>query len=820
MGGTGTGGTGTGGAGGGADGASPPGAAPVAATNEGKWSGEELAKAKTEILALVDAFVKKRTAEDAANLKAVEAVSAKDLDDTISRRQGLKSQATFDTLPHGCSGAACVFPGMAGQDNGQGVNMFGQESLNGPAAAHIAQSWDPELIYWHASMLGRIFAGSLKNAVLGPGAQVWRNSKCGRSWEYIPGEDPILGVLLVEAWTLGYNQQKVSPVLKHYINNDKEVDRMLKKGKLTVPWETQMSLYLKPFVAGSNVGASATMCGYHWLVDPGGGDPVSMCYNKRNKWLTEQSKRTWMISDYPATQMFKTYTKGIAASDSGHSWANWDPWYTELEYEHRTAKQQLTQSIGLAEEDAGHQVMSNEIGSAPRKLKNEYLQGWVGWAKELGITGTVYGTAEAGTFWKGLDAKHKEKFYEWTSRTIAESFVLLKNDGNLLPLAATDKVFLDPSCTGGQERKLTSTGSGEMSIHLLETKAETAFAGKTGDKAGAKLHLSCVIKRGGEGSDHKSIALPQPSMGDPKKTCVFVATPGSLALSWAGKAACIVVGIAPSVLGFSGLSYFVYGVVNPGGHSIMSVVANEGDLPFGDGDSKLETGYMTLQATGKKPVFEFGWGLPFGGKSWDDVAEINPAQHDRTIRRIAFCFKGKAAPAAPVPPPNPTAQFWYQIKGRKFKQLLTFVKHRGLKKGGQACYSAYYDPVTEWEGGEDGKYVPKDFALFYGLNGYSTATAWPKNQETGKNEVKQFSRADYPKHVWARHLANQRETGNKESVGRVFPGKGRTSKVVIDFWEGQKNPKAPHESGLCAKDGAKGFSKCPDAPAAVSGVAR
>ena len=75
----------------------------------------------------------------------------------------------------------------------------------------------------------------------------------------------------------------------------------------------------------------------------------------------------------------------------------------------------------------------------------------------------------------------------------------------------------------------------------------------------------------------------------------------------------------------------------------MSVVASEGDLPFGDGESKLETGYMTLQATGKKPVFEFGWGLPFGGngKSWDDVAEIEPAQHDRTIRRIAFCFKGK-----------------------------------------------------------------------------------------------------------------------------------------------------------------------------------
>eukprot|EP00392_Amoebophrya_sp_AT5.2_P006714 g6726.t1 len=407
--------------------------------------------------------------------------------------------------------------------------------------------------------------------------------------------------------------------------------------------------------------------------------------------------------------------------------------------------------------------MANEIDKAPRKLKNEYLQGFVGWAKELGITGTTYGIEEKANFWKDLPATDKEKYYQWTSRTIAESFVLLKNKGNLLPLAATDKVWLDASCTGGAERQLTSQGSGEMAVHLFETKAETAFEGKTGDKAGAKLHLSCAIKKGGEGSDHKSIAISPPSMGDPAKTCVFLATPGSLELSWADKAPCIVMGIAPAAFGFSAL-YFVYGVVNPGGHSIMSVVASEGDLPFGDGESKLETGYMTLQATGKKPVFEFGWGLPFGGngKSWDD--------------------------------------FWYQIKNRKFKQLLTFVKHRGLKKGTQKCFSAYYDPVTEWEGGEDGKYVPKDFHLFYGLNGYSTAKAWPKDQETGANEVKQFSRADYPKHVWARHLANQRETGNKEAVGRVFPGKGRTGKVVIDFWEGQKNPKAPHESKVCKKD--------------------
>eukprot|EP00392_Amoebophrya_sp_AT5.2_P017250 g17580.t1 len=620
--------------------------------------------------------------------------------------------------------------------------------------------------------------------------------------------------------TLGHNKQKVGPVLKHYINNDKELDRTLRKGKLAVPWEAQMDIYLKPFVAGSNVGAAAAMCGYNWLVDPEGGEPVSMCFNKRLKWLTEQSKRTWVLTDYPAAEQVGYPTKYLSAdppynvtpdntsmATAGHSWVSWGnkwaDWHFPLEYEKRNAGTQLKESVGIAEEDGGHQVMANQIDKADRELKNAYVAGFVGWGKALGIHGIIlrtddhYTDGEHETWYSELDEANKQKFYSWTSRTIAESFVLLKNEGNLLPLNEKETVFIDSSCKNHAEFNLTAQGSGEASVHLRQTTAATAFSKKIGNKEQAKVHLSCSFRIAGENADRGSISLPKPTMGDKAKTCVFVSTPGSIELSWAHEAPCIVLGIAPSVFGFNGLSYLFYGKVNPGGHTIMSVVTNAADLEFGDGDSKRETGYMMLQVRGKTPAFEFGWGLPFGATSWDEVAEIVPKQHDRTIRRIAFCFKGKLAPHPGVPPPNPTAQLWYQVEGRKWRQLLTFVKHRGLEKGAEECYASYYDPVTEWDDGENGKYVPKPFKLFYGLNGYGTAKEWPKELESGRDEVKPFQRAKYPEHVWARHLSNQRETGNNENVGRVFTGKGKTGDAVIGFWEGQKNPEAAHEDKLC-----------------------
>ncbi|CAD7934886.1 unnamed protein product [Amoebophrya sp. A120] len=766
---------------------------------------------KADVDAKLAQLLATRQQEDAESLALIQALPIGDVDLAIAKRGGLAGQTAFSPIPPNCGGDDCLMPGMSGNDNGQGLRAFGAASLNGPAAAHMSMSWDLELMYFHANMLGGLFTGGKYNAVLGPGAQVWRNPGCGRSGEYIPGEDPVFGVFAVEAWTLGYNRQTVSPVWKHYISNDMEADRMNRNGKLTIPWEAEMDIYLKPFVAGSNIGASATMCGYHWLVDPEGGEPVSMCYNKRNKWLYEESKRTWIVTDYPAAEMFETYTKKPSASDSGHSWANWGSWKQPLNYEKRTAQEQMVNSEPIAEEDNGHQVMDNQLQAADRALKDRYLAGWVGWARELGIfrKGPRYTDSNYPAVWQDYDDNTKNTHYRWTSRTIAESMVLLKNDGNLLPLKDGDQVDLDSSCTGdGNARTLTSEGSGEMNIHLKETRAETAFRGKTG--GGGKVKLVCSLVKAGEGRDRDTIEQPRPPAGG-DNVCVFAAGAGSVAMPWANDFKCIIFSIAPSVHAFTGLMYFMYGQVNPGAHTIMSVVANGGDLPWGkagvdaDGDSKHEVGYMILQARGTQPVFEFGWGLPFGAAQWEDVVDLVPTQHDRTLRRIAFCVTSKLATDPPgYPAPSPTAQFYAQLDGRPYKQLLAFGKVRNLAAGAQECRAVYYDPVAEWEGGnDDGLYQPKPFQLFYSLNGYSKSLPWPVDREQGADAVtsgfKRGATADanapgYPDYVLQRHIRMQTEVGSTEREAKIFPNPASNMNTVLDFFRNANLPDCPVET--------------------------
>ena len=75
----------------------------------------------------------------------------RELDATIIHRKGLPGQAAFATLPLNCEADKCLFHGMVGGDNGQGLRVYGCdgggcESINGPGAAHTSQSWDPELV--------------------------------------------------------------------------------------------------------------------------------------------------------------------------------------------------------------------------------------------------------------------------------------------------------------------------------------------------------------------------------------------------------------------------------------------------------------------------------------------------------------------------------------------------------------------------------------------------------------------------------------------------------------------------------------------------
>ena len=95
------------------------------------------------------------------------------------------------------------------------------------------------------------------NVQLGPGMCVARVPRNGRNFEYISGEDPVLGSVMVVPQILGI-QKNVMSISKHYVMNNQEFDRT--SSNEVIDEKTLMELYVPPFGAAAKAGTSGFMC--------------------------------------------------------------------------------------------------------------------------------------------------------------------------------------------------------------------------------------------------------------------------------------------------------------------------------------------------------------------------------------------------------------------------------------------------------------------------------------------------------------------------------------------------------------------------------
>ena len=107
--------------------------------------------------------------------------------------------------------------------------------------------------------MGEEFWGKGTNIQEGPGINIARVMRNGRNWEYVSGEDPVLGATIAPAITAGINKNVMS-VAKHYILNNQETDRS--GVNELIDEKTLMELYGPPFEAAVQE-ASAVMCAYN-----------------------------------------------------------------------------------------------------------------------------------------------------------------------------------------------------------------------------------------------------------------------------------------------------------------------------------------------------------------------------------------------------------------------------------------------------------------------------------------------------------------------------------------------------------------------------
>lgn len=132
-----------------------------------------------------------------------------------------------------------------------------------PTAALTACSWDVKLLEEMGAAIGAEAASMGVGLVLGPGANLKRDPRCGRNFEYF-SEDPLLAGLMAAGEIRGLQKNGVGASLKHFACNSQEYKRFSSDSILDD--RTLRELYLTAFELAVKVAQPATvMCAYNKL---------------------------------------------------------------------------------------------------------------------------------------------------------------------------------------------------------------------------------------------------------------------------------------------------------------------------------------------------------------------------------------------------------------------------------------------------------------------------------------------------------------------------------------------------------------------------
>ena len=129
----------------------------------------------------------------------------------------------------------------------------------------------------------------------------------GRAFEYLSGEDPVLGATLVGPLVRGI-QRHVMSIAKHYVGNTQETDR--KYVNEVVDEVTFHELYLAPFAAAAAAHVAGFMCAYNRF------NGAYACENERALKVvlkTQHNFSGFVVSDFGAAPP-------ASSSSSSSSW--------------------------------------------------------------------------------------------------------------------------------------------------------------------------------------------------------------------------------------------------------------------------------------------------------------------------------------------------------------------------------------------------------------------------------------------------------------------------------------------------------------------
>ncbi|MEY8354338.1 glycoside hydrolase family 3 N-terminal domain-containing protein [Lachnospiraceae bacterium 54-53] len=478
-----------------------------------------------------------------------------------------------------------------------------------PTAAAVANSWDEALCEEIGKALGREAVHQEVNILLGPGLNIKRSPLCGRNFEYF-SEDPYQAGKMAAAYVRGIQSQGVYACPKHFAVNSQELRRMAMNSVLDE--RTLKEIYLEGFeIAVKEGGARSIMTSYN---------EVNGVYANENKHLLKDILRgEWgfdgiVITDWGGSN---DHVQGVAAG-------------SDLEMP--------APGLGSAREV----IAAVEDGS----LSMEELDTCVDDLLDAVLTLTAENRRKKEAF-------DRKASHELAGKAAEESIVLLKNNGELLPLKPNCKVALIgdfafvPRYQGAGSslvnpirletmetviRDCPLSCIGTARGYLRNGKEDTVLeeeARKLAAEADAVLYCFGLDEISEcEGMDRTHMRIPQnqirllESLAGVNPNIIGIISAGSaIEMPWHGFCRSILHGYLGGEAGPGAMLRVITGAVNPSGHLSETYPLRYEDTPsfryFPGAQRSAEyregiyVGYRYYETAGVRVQYPFGYGLSY-----------------------------------------------------------------------------------------------------------------------------------------------------------------------------------------------------------------
>lgn len=506
-----------------------------------------------------------------------------------------------------------------------------------PTASATACSWDTDLIRKMGEALGDECRKEKVSVLLGPGTNIKRSPLCGRNFEYF-SEDPELAGEMSAAFVNGVQSKGIGTSLKHYAANNQETRRMTVN--TVVDERTLREIYLRPFEI-------AVKKAQPWT--------IMNAYNRLNGTYCAENK--WLLTD-------------VLRDDFGYENLVVTDWGAENE-----------RVPGLI---AGQEIeMPTSSGIGTKKIVEAVKDGSLDEAVLDRAVDRILNLVDKATATLGDYTYDPDEHHAIAREIAGQCMVLMKNDGNILPLKKSQKIAV----IGEMAKKPRYQGAGSSLINPIkldnacDTMTEmginydyaqgysTAKKNKISDdtfvaEAVAKakdaevvlLFIGLTDEFETEGNDRSHLGIPplhtrliDEVLKVNKNVVVVLSGGASIEMPWADKVPAILNEFLTGQAAGSAVCDILFGDVNPSGKLAetypMALGDNSSANYFPGNQVSVEyregvyVGYRYYDSANIPVRFPFGHGLSYTTFEYSDIKLSADSIKDTDTLTVTFKIK-------------------------------------------------------------------------------------------------------------------------------------------------------------------------------------